>query len=407
MSSLSVAAALRRFLPPFLLRYNIPSRIIDTFKRLSLCHTGKLGWSLIECQTCSDLHWTPNGCGDRHCPDCHSRQRELWLKHQRKDLLPVRYYHWVFTVPAALRPLFLQNQKLLYTLLFTAAANTLLEFGLNEFNAHIGLTALLHTWGQNLFNHPHLHCLVTGGGLSFDPQGKPIWVGPKQSRFLFPVHAVAAMFAAKFIHGLVELNAQGKLQFHGKLKALGQPVPWAQLMHSLAQRKWIVFAKGSVVGPDALLQYLGRYTHRVAITNSRILAIDDNTVTFRYKDYAQQGKIRDLVLSGVEFVRRLSLHILPPGFTKVRHYGILGNNRRKKSLPLARQALESSSHRVELSPVPVPVVLTEHITCEVCGGVDLSCVGRTDSQGKFSGLIKGARRRRLRAGEPPRVLDTS
>ena len=145
MTHPSVGAVLRQFLQPFLLRYKVASRVVDTFKRLSRCHTGQLGWSLMQCKTCSKLHWNPNGCGDRHCPDCHHRQRELWLKKQRRDLLPVRYYHWVFTLPAELRCLVLQNQKLLYTLLFDAAANTLLEFGLSEFNAQIGVTALLHT----------------------------------------------------------------------------------------------------------------------------------------------------------------------------------------------------------------------------------------------------------------------
>lgn len=403
MTALSVAAALRRFLPAFLLGFKVPVRVITTFKRLSRCHTGKLGWSLIQCQTCSDLHWTPNGCGDRHCPDCHHRQREVWLKKQNADLLPVRYYHWVFTLPAILRPLLLQNQKLLYTLLFDSAANTLLEFGLKQFNAQLGLTALLHTWGQNLMNHPHLHCLVTGGGLT--PHGT--WVGPRQSRFLFSNHAVAAMFAGKFLAGLQRLHSQGKLEFHGKALVWTDPVFWARQMHSLSQTKWNVFAKGSVVGPDALLQYLGRYTHRVAITNSRLLAIGTTHVTFRYKDYRQDGQARDLQLTGVEFLRRLSLHILPPGFTKVRHYGLLGNNRRKKSLPAARQALASSPHRMELSPVPVAINPVEFIQCGVCGGVDLTCVGRTDSQGKFSGMIRGASRLRLRAGEPPVTQNTS
>ena len=404
MTTLSVGAVLRRFLSAFLERYKIPSRVIDTFKRLSRCHTGQLGWSLMQCEGCSQLHWTPNGCGDRHCPDCSTRQRELWLKKQRTDLLPVRYYHWVFTLPSHIRSLALQNQKLLYTLLFDSAAKTLLEFGLRQFNAQIGLTALLHTWGQNLMNHPHLHCLVTGGGLTSDLK----WAGPKQSRFLFPVHAVAAMFAAKFIHGLAQLNSEGKLRFHGKIQNLCHPLAWAQLLHQLGQRKWIVFAKGSVVGPDALLEYLGRYTHRVAITNSRILKIQHDTVTFRYKNYRKTGQVESLTLSGVEFLRRLSLHILPPGFTKVRHYGLLGNNRRKKSLILARAALASSPHRMERSPVEVkPVPAWLPTPCDRCGALEQLCVGRTDSQGKFSGMIKGAMRLRFKAGDTPRILNSS
>jgi len=403
MKQPSVGEALRRFLGPFTQRFSVGPRILDCFRRLSRCHTGQLGWSLIQCHTCSHLHWTPNGCGDRHCPDCHGRQRELWLEKQRHDLLPVRYYHWVFTLPALLRPLALQNQQLIYTLMFEAASQSLLRCGRQSLNAQIGITALLHTWGQNLMNHPHLHCLVTGGGLT--PEGS--WNGPKNDRFLFSVHAVSKIWRSKFIDGLRELRSQDKLQFHGKIQSWSQPTDWAQMLHQLRQSSWVVFAKGSVTGSQALLNYLGRYTHRVAITNSRLLKIDDHTVSFRAKNYRKNGRVEELTLSGVEFLRRLSLHILPPRFTKVRHFGLLANNRRKKALEQARAALADSPHRADLSQAPpMPTPTGSPIPCAVCGGLDHRCVGRTDSEGRFSAITQGATQLFIRIGLPP-FLDSS
>jgi hypothetical protein len=321
-------------------------------------------------------------------------------------LLPVRYYHWVFTLPAGLRPLALQNQKAIYTLLFNAASETLLQFGEERFGVRLGVTALLHTWGQNLFEHPHLHCLVTGGGLSLSDPAQ--WVGPKQARYLFPVQAVAAMFKGKFLAGLQALRASGKLEFHGQLKLWTDPVVWERTLAALGGAKWIVFGKGSVVGPEAVLEYLGRYTHRVAISNGRLLRMDSRTVTFRYKDYNSNGTLREMTLAGPEFVRRLSLHILPSGFTKIRHYGLLGNNRRAKMIPVARTTLEKSKWRMELAPAPaVPKSKAKPRVCETCGSEDLICLGQYDAGGDFHALRRGAKLVFLRVGLPPKALDSS
>jgi hypothetical protein len=296
-------------------------------------------------------------------------------------VLPVRYFHWVFTLPAVLRPLALQNPAALYALLFETASATLLQFGQERFQAELGITAILHTWGQNLMNHPHLHCLVTGGGLT----AQNTWSGPKQTRWLFPVRAVAQMFRGKFCAGLLQLHTNAKLQFHGELKALGQTDAFTELLRKLRTQRWVLFAKGSVVGPDHVLDYLGRYTHRVAISNGRLRSLDHNarTVTFAYKDYADGSRIKMMPLSGVEFIRRFLLHLLPPGFTKIRHYGLLGNNRRKQRVALARTALETSPLRFAVKKIDPPLTFPPRpILCPHCQGTQLLCIGRIDSSGK-------------------------
>ena len=404
----TVAAVLRRFLPAFTARGLASPHVLKVLRRLSRCLTGQLGWALWLCERCSRPHWRPLGCGDRHCPQCTARAREAWLTRQRTALLPVRYYHWVFTLPAVLRPLALQNPKPIYTLLFNAAAETLLQFGEERFGALLGITALLHTWGQNLMDHPHVHCLVTGGGLVQEPAQPPQWRGPKQARYLFPVQAVAAMFRGKFLAGLTALHEAGSLEFHGCLATWRDPAVWERTLGALRGTNWVVFGKGSVAGPESVLDYLGRYTHRVAISNGRLRRMDERTVTFRYKDYRQDGALQEMTLDGVEFVRRLSRHILPPGFTKIRHYGLLGNNRRAKRVPLARAALESSPWRLELAPVATPPrPKSQAGGCPRCGSDEIICLGRLDPSGRFTGLRRGAMGARLRAGPPPKLCDSS
>lgn len=406
---LSVGTVLRRFLPEFTGLYPQAPHTLHVLDRLSHCHTGRVGWSLWQCTLCRSSHWRPLGCGDRHCPDCQGQRREQWLEAQRGSLLPVRYYHWVFTLPSILRPLVLQNQTLLYRLLFDAASATLLQFGRERFGVEMGITALLHTWGQNLMDHPHVHCLVTGGGLQSAPDGSHRWVGPAQSRYLFPVKAVAAMFAGKFIDGLQQLRHHGKLTFEGTLASWKEDPAWRAMIAALRSRSWIVFGKGSVTGPESVLEYLGRYTHRVAIANSRITSMTDRTVSFRYKDYRDGSTLKTMTLSGVEFLHRLSLHVLPEGFTKIRHYGLLGNNRRKRMLPLAREALKDSRWHVAIAPVEAHPVrhVEEDIACPRCGAAELQCIGRLDAQGSFTPLAEGARRARIQLGEPSAIGDTS
>ena len=282
-----------------------------------------------------------------------------------------------------MRPLILQNQAPLYRLLFESASATLLQFGQQRFQAELGLTAILHTWGQNLMNHPHLHCLVTGGGLT----AQDTWAGPKQTRWLFPVHAVARMFQGKFCAGLLRLHATGKLQFHGDCQSLQDAGAFGALLRQARARRWVVFAKGSVVGPDAVLDYLGRYTHRVAITNGRLCALDPSarTVGFTYKDYADASRRKTMTLTGDEFLRRFRLHLLPPRFTKIRHYGLLGNNCRHQRVPRARAALAASPLRFAPKPTPRPATAAlPPLACPHCQGPDVRCIGRVERSGKVS-----------------------
>jgi hypothetical protein len=380
---LTVAQVLKVFLSEYLDRHSLPAHHLKVLRRLARCRSGELGWTVWQCQQCHRTHWRPHGCGDRHCPSCQHQRSLAWLQRQRGALLPVRYFHWVFTLPALLRALVLQNPAPLYRLLFESASATLLEFGQQRFGAELGITAILHTWGQNLMNHPHLHCLVTGGGLT----GQNSWAGPKQARWLFPVRAVAKMFQGKFCAGLLQLHRTGKLQFHGQLQHLHHPNAFTALLRHLSSVRWVVFAKGSVVGPDSVLEYLGRYTHRVAINNARLRALDLNarTVCFTYKDYADANRLKVMRLTGVEFIRRLLLHLLPPGFTKIRHYGLLGNNRRHQQVPLARTALQSSSLRFELkAPKASAHPPAPPLACPYCQTSALRCIGRIDR----SGLIR-------------------
>ena len=398
---LTLARVLEVFLPEYLQGRSVPAHHLKVLRRLARCRSAQLGWTLWQCQHCQRIHWRPNGCGDRHCPSCQHQLSRQWLERQRRALLPVRYFHWVFTLPASLRPLALQNPKALYTLLFDSASTTLLQFGQQRFGAQLGITAILHTWGQNLMDHPHLHCLVTGGGLT--PQNT--WAGPKQARWLFPVHALGAVFRARFCAGLLQLQATGQLRFPGNLQALSQPPAFAQWLRQLQAQRWVVFAKGSVVGPDHVLDYLGRYTHRVAISNSRLRALDTQarTLAFTYKDYRDAQRLKTMTLSGVEFIRRFLLHLLPQGFTKIRHYGLLANHRRQRSVALAQAALEHSPFRFQPRKTPAPAPSPRpSLCCPHCQGTTWRCLARIDASGKWT-LFAGA----ALAADLRRYLDSS
>jgi Putative transposase/Transposase zinc-binding domain len=398
---LTLAKVLEVFLPEYLQGRCVPTHQLKVLRRLCRCRSPQLGWTVWQCQKCRRSHWRPNGCGDRHCPSCQHQLSHHWLQRQRQALLPVRYFHWVFTLPAKLRPLALQNPQPLYDLLFQSASATLLQFGQQRFGAELGITAILHTWGQNLMDHPHLHCLVTGGGLT----AQNTWAGPKQARWLFPVHAVGHVFRAKFCAGLLQLHSTGRLQFHGALQSLSPTAAFIQLLGQLQAQRWVVFAKGSVVGPDHVLNYLGRYTHRVAISNSRLRALDlqARTLSFTYKDYADASRLKTLTFSGVEFIRRFLLHVLPRGFTKIRHYGLLRNNQRAQRVALARAALEQSPLRfAPKTSAPPDAPAPPSLACPHCQATSLRCVARIDASGKWT-LFAGA----ARCPDLPRYLDSS
>ena len=268
----------------------LPDHHWKTLNALTACRTAALGGHLYSCADCGAEHFVPNSCRNRHCPACQKAQACHWLKKQEADLLPVPYFHVVFTLPHALNPLIAQNRRALYNLLFSSAGATLLEFGRQRLGAQIGVTAVLHTWSQTLGAHCHLHCIVTGGGLSRDGQS---WQRASPG-YLFPVRALSVMFRAKFRDGLKELHANQKLAFHGRLEPLREEPAFRRLLAEALRQKWVVFAKRPFAGPRQVLSYLSRYTHRVAIGSGRILCLEreQGTVTFTYKDYKDPGGAR-------------------------------------------------------------------------------------------------------------------
>jgi hypothetical protein len=301
------------------------------------CRTAALGGHRYRCAQCGQTHFVPHSCRNRHCPLCQGQAARDWLHKQEKSLLPVPYFHLVFTLPHILNPLIGQNQRALYNLLFDAATKTLLEFGRNRFKAQLGITAVLHTWSQTLLDHYHLHCIVTGGGLSEDGSR---WVG-SGTGYLFAVAALSKVFRAKFCSGLEQLHADGKLEFHGQLQAISTPTAFKKLLGQAVSHKWVVYSKRPFAGPQQVLAYLSRYTHRVAISPRRLLALDEqnNTVTFGWKDYADGGRRKTMTLELREFVRRFCLHLLPERFVKIRHFGFLSNRQRQDRVAQVRALL--------------------------------------------------------------------
>jgi Putative transposase/Transposase zinc-binding domain len=320
---------LRQFLPGFLAAHpRLPMRKKRLLARLALCRSGTLGATVLRCSGCGHLRSIPLGCGDRHCPCCQAAHSRQWLDNQLRWLLPVPYYHVVFTLPHELHGLLLFNQAALYRLLFDCASGTLLEFARNRLGGVPGITAILHTWGQQLTYHPHLHCIITAGALSDDAQ---TWTAPRQRGYLFPEAAVAALFRGKFLAGLRALGASLRL-----------PEPAAHpSWDALYKKHWHVYLKRPFGGPQQALAYLAHYTHRVAISNSRFQSVNADAVRFTYRDYADARSIKSRELSGVAFIERFCLHILPARFTKIRHFGILANNRKTTAIPQVRLLLHS------------------------------------------------------------------
>jgi hypothetical protein len=375
---LTVGGILRAFLPLLLHLLKLSGHKLRVLWQLAACGTPALGANLFHCPHCQHRHWAPRSCGNRHCPRCLAAKSWQWLDKQTRSLLPISYYHCVFTLPAELNSLMLANQRKLYPLLFDCAAQSLLEFGRNRLKGDLGITAVLHTWGQKLDFHPHLHCIVTGGALS--PDGKQ-WRSPKQRKFLFPVQALAALFRGKFLAGLRQMLDAGELHLpDSELEIPANRARWFSLLYS---KRWVLYAKRPFGGPQQVLSYLANYTHRVALSNRRIVAVDaqHQTVTFTYRDYRHGSKLKELTLSALEFIRRFSLHILPPGLVRIRHYGILGNNRRKSDIEAARAIFKRSGCAVELQSHSVADPPCTGMCCPLCGKTGIRLVAFTDAAG--------------------------
>jgi putative transposase/transposase-like zinc-binding protein len=305
---------------------------------IELCRTATLGGHLEQCDSCGHQRPAYDSCRNRHCPKCQSLARAKWLQDRQAELLPVEYFHVVFTVPEEIAALAYQNKEVVYNILFRATAETLRTIAADpkRLGAAIGFLAVLHSWGQNLLFHPHLHCVVPGGGIS--PDGKR-WIACRPSFFL-PVRVLSRLFRRLFLEYLEAAFEAGNLQFFSALEPLRDHQAFRHYLAPLAQKEWVVYAKPPFGGPEHVLNYLGRYTHRVAISNNRLLDIDNGKVTFSWKDYRDHDRQKTMTLQADEFIRRFLLHVLPDGFQRIRHYGFLGHRYRQAKLMLCRQLLE-------------------------------------------------------------------
>jgi predicted Zn-ribbon and HTH transcriptional regulator len=312
----------------------VQKRVLRAIER---CRTAALGGHLERCDQCGHERNAYNSCADRHCPKCQSLARAKWLEKRQAELLECEYFHVVFTLPAELAALTLQNKRAMYDLLFRATADTLQSIAADpqHLGAQIGFFCILHSWGQTLHFHPHLHCVVPGGGIS--PDGDH-WVACRPGFFL-PVNVLSRRFRKLYLRYLEQSYAAGKLRFYGELQKLSDPDTFVRYLAPLYDREWVVYAKAPFGGPDRVLDYLGRYTHRVAISNNRLQELKDGQVTFAYKDYKHQHRHKAMTVSADEFLRRFLLHVLPDGFQRIRHYGFLGNRHRAKNLARCRKFL--------------------------------------------------------------------
>jgi Putative transposase/Transposase zinc-binding domain len=339
---------------------------LKTLTAIVCCRTSMLGGHIDACSRCGRQAISFNSCRNRHCPKCQSNARDRWLEARRRELLPVCYVHVVFTLPGQLAPLALQNKSEIYDLLFRVSAETLLTVAEDErhLGAEIGFFSVLHTWNQKLLHHPHVHCVVPAGGLSPDHSR---WIGARPGFFL-PVRVLSRVFRGKFLAGLGELHAAGKLSFHGKLAALAVPAAFAAMLRGLFCFDWVVYAKRPFGGAEQALRYLGCYTHRVAISNHRLVALEGGEVVFRWRDSAHKNKKRLMRLELNEFLRRFFLHVLPKGFVRIRHFGFFAHRRRAKLLPLCFALLGQAEEQHAAGggdPAETPQTLW---LCPLCGG---------------------------------------
>jgi hypothetical protein len=313
---------------------------------IEMCRTAALGGHVEACEDCGLVRVAYNSCRNRHCPKCQGLARAEWLAERQAELLPVPYFHVVFTLPAPIAEIAFQNKAAIYAILFRTAAETLRTIAADprHLGAEIGLVAVLHTWGQNLHHHPHVHCLVPGGGICNDGSR---WIACRPGFFL-PVRVLSLLFRRLFLQALQVAFDAGGLRFHGDLADLAERPSFARLRSELSQTKWVVYAKRPFGGPEQVLAYLGNYMHRVAISNHRLVALDDAAVSFRWKDYRHHGKSKVMTVTADDFIRRFLQHTLPDGFHRIRHYGFLANGHRAAKLVLCRQLLAA--------PPPPPAV---------------------------------------------------
>jgi len=359
--------------------YMVSAAQSRALRAISRCRTAALGGHVEACDACGARQVAYNSCRNRNCPKCQGGERAKWLASQQAALLPVEYFHIVFTLPHALNALVRVNPRRLYALLFRAAAATLQSFARDprRLGVELGVTAVLHTWGQNLTQHVHLHCVVTGGGLTLDGQR---WVSARAG-FLFPVRGLSKVFRGKFLAGLSRLRPRNALRFVGDSAPLAGDHCWTSWLQDLRTRDWVVYAKPPFGGPERVLKYLSRYTHRVAIANHRIVSMEDGIVRFRWRDYAHHNEVKVMALPATEFLRRFLLHVVPSGFMRIRHFGLLANCNRAAKLARCRSLLAPTPEvevnrceSAELSGEASDSAADEPKRCPICGAGSLRII---------------------------------
>jgi hypothetical protein len=334
---LEVAEIFRQHGPAYREAHRLARNDWRVMRAIEACRTSVLGGHKDKCDHCGHLEISYNSCRNRHCPKCQTLRKESWIEARGEDLLPIQYFHVVFTIPSELNRLVSMNRKVMYDLLFQSVSETLMELANDQkhLGARIGAIGILHTWGQNLIDHPHIHCIVTGGGLSSDSNR---WVSCRKGFFL-PVRVMSALFRGKFLGLLKHCFKRGEIVFPGSICHLKEPDDFKTFRRQLYRKKWVVYCKPPFDGPKGVLQYLGRYTHRIAISNNRILANRDGHVSFLWRDYADDNRKKTMTLKADEFIRRFLLHVLPERYVRIRHFGLLANRNRKDNISACRESL--------------------------------------------------------------------
>jgi len=347
---LEVAEVFRSCQDDYFARFPCSAQQRRVFQDIVACRTAALGGHLQRCDDCGHEQISYNSCRNRHCPKCQGKRQVDWLQSRTADLLEVPYFHIVFTLPKLLAGLALQNKRRLYSMLFRAACETLLTIARDpkHLGAKIGFLAILHTWGQTLLHHPHLHCVVPAGGLSADESR---WI-PSRKGFFLHVRVLSRLFQKKFLSFLHQAYRENQLVFEGQCQHLATASGWSNFLEQLQQTDWVVYSKPPFGSPQQVLKYLARYTHRVAISNYRLISLGDGKIIFRYKDYRRDHRQATMTLETVEFTRRFLLHVLPKRFVRIRHYGFLANRCRREKLALCRQLLNSGSRSPSLDTLP-------------------------------------------------------
>lgn len=343
---LELADIFRKYGEDYRRRHFLSTEQSKTMYHIEICRTAVLGGHSEACDHCGYKKNAYNSCRDRHCPKCQTLVKEKWLNSRKSELLPCPYFHNVFTLPHKLNPLILNNRKIMLAMLFAAAKETLQVFAGDpqwRLVGQLGFISVLHTWNQKLMDHFHLHCIIPAGVLSFD---KKKWVAAR-NKYLFKVESLAKEFRKRYLHKLENAYAQEKICFHGRASRFADKQVFVKMINELKDKQWITYSKQPFGGPEQVLEYLGRYTHRVAITNNRILSIEDGEVIFKYCDRSDENKIKELNLKAKEFIRRYLLHILPRGFMKIRYYGFLAHANKKECIPLLRQLINPDAEIAE------------------------------------------------------------